>query len=253
MVVFSATADLAALAGWVSHDSGRYGTAQRYWSYGVYAAGEAGQRDRGVEIVTRMSHQMIYLGRPDDALGLLGVAATKATMPATKALVASQTGRVHAALGDERAADRHLGVADELLADGLGTDAPEWVAYFDAAEHAGARAVSARDLAGLDRGRRAASVHFEDALRLRKPGFERVKVMDRVGLAAALFDEGEAERGAAAAHQALDAAARVDSTLVASRLNTLLDAARPYTTAAVDEVRTRAAELAAARPTTIAA
>ncbi|GAB2967458.1 hypothetical protein GCM10023080_032600 [Streptomyces pseudoechinosporeus] len=251
--VFAATADLAALAGWVSHDSGRYGTAQRYWSYGVYAAGEAGQRDRGVEIATRMSHQMIYLGRPDDALGLLDVAAAKAKMPATRALVASQTGRVHAALGDERQADRHLGDADDLLADGLGDDVPEWVAYFDAAEHAGARAVSARDLAGLDRGQRPASVHFEDALRLRKPGFDRVKVMDRVGLAAALFDEGEAERGAAAAHQALDDAARLDSALVTSRLNTLLDAARPYETAAVDEVRTRATELAAARPTTIAA
>jgi hypothetical protein len=57
--VFTTTADLAALAGWVSHDSGRYATAQRYWSYGIYAAGEAGRRDRGVEIVTRMSHQMI--------------------------------------------------------------------------------------------------------------------------------------------------------------------------------------------------
>ncbi|MEV0173169.1 Tat pathway signal protein [Streptomyces sp. NPDC050803] len=251
--VFAATAGLAALAGWVSHDCGRYPTAQRYWSYGVYAAGEAGQRDRGVEIVTRMSHQMIYLGRPDDALGLLGVAAAKAKMPAVKALVASQTGRVHAALGDERQAERHLGDADELMADGLGEDVPEWVAYFDAAEHAGARAVSARDLAGLGRPRKRASTHFENALKLRKPGFDRVRVMDRVGLAAALFDEGEAERGAAAAQQALDDAARVDSTLVASRLNTLLDAARPYETASVDEVRVRAKDLAAARPTTIAA
>jgi hypothetical protein len=251
--VFTATADLAALAGWVSHDCGRYPTAQRYWSYGVYAAGEAGQRDRGVEIVTRMSHQMIYLGRPDDALGLLGVAASKAESPATRALVSSQTGRVHAALGDERRADRHLGTADELLASGLGDGIPEWVAYFDAAEHAGARAVSARDLTGIGRPRRAASTHFEDALRLRKPGFDRVKVMDRVGLAAALFDEGEAERGAAAAHEALDDAARIDSTLVASRLNTLLDAARPYGTTTIDDVRTRAKELAAARPTTIAA
>ncbi|MET8009734.1 hypothetical protein ABZU86_02855 [Streptomyces sp. NPDC005271] len=125
--------------------------------------------------------------------------------------------------------------------------------YFDAAEHAGARAVSARDLAGIDRGPRVASVHFEDALRLRRPGFERVKVMDRVGLAAALFGEGEVERGAAAAHQALDDAARIDSTLVGSRLNTLLDAARPYETAEVEDVRTRARDLAAARPTTIAA
>ncbi|MFB7091531.1 Tat pathway signal protein [Streptomyces sp. NPDC056296] len=251
--VFAATADLAALAGWVSHDCGRYATAQRYWSYGIYAASEAGQPDRGVEIVTRMSHQMIYLGHPSDALGLLGVAAAKANLPATRALVASQTGRVHAALGDEREAGRHLGAADELVADGLGDEVPEWVAYFDAAEHAGARAVSARDLAGIGRPRRPASVHFTDALALRKPGFERVRVMDQVGLAAALFAEGEAEQAAAAAQQALDDAARVDSTLVASRLNTLLAAARPYKTATVDEVRTRARDLAASRPTAVAA
>ncbi|NUK21678.1 Tat pathway signal protein [Streptomyces lunaelactis] len=250
--VFAATADLAALAGWVSHDCGRYGAAQRYWSYGIYAASEAGQPDRGVEIVTRMSHQMIYLGHPGDALGLLDVAAAKANLPATRALVASQTGRVHAALGDERQAECHLGAADELVADGLGEDVPEWVAYFDAAEHAGARAVSARDLTGIGRPR-AASVHFTDALALRKPGFERVRVMDRVGLAAALFNEGEPEQAAAAAQQSLNEAVRVDSTLVASRLNTLLDAARPYRTATVDEVCTRARDLAAARPTPIAA
>ncbi|MFJ5645808.1 Tat pathway signal protein [Streptomyces sp. NPDC093223] len=250
--VFAATADLAALAGWVSHDSGRYATAQRYWSYGIYAASEAGEPDRGVEIVTRMSHQMIYLGRPGDALGLLGVAAAKATLLATRALVASQTGRVHAALGNEDAAERHLSAADELVADGLGDDVPEWVAYFDAAEHSGARAVSARDLTGIGQPR-AASVHFTDALALRKPGFERVRVMDRVGLAAALFAEGEPEQAAAAAQQALTEAVRVDSTLVASRLNTLLDAARPYRTADVDEVRTRAQDLAAARPTPVAA
>ncbi|WP_236726409.1 hypothetical protein [Streptomyces sp. NBRC 110465] len=95
-------------------------------------------------------------------------------------------------------------------------------------------------------------MHFTDALRLRRPGFDRVKVMDRIGLAAALLAEGEPEQGTAA-HQALDEAARVDSTLAASRLNTLLDATRRYRTVAVDEVRTRAADLAAARPTTAAA
>ncbi|WP_405676354.1 hypothetical protein OG239_41560 [Streptomyces sp. NBC_00868] len=102
-------------------------------------------------------------------------------------------------------------------------------------------------------GRRYASIHFEDALALRKPGFDRVRVMDRIGLAAALFDEGEAEAGAEAAQQALDDAARVDSTLVTSRLNTLLHAARLYETSAVDDVRNRARDLAATRPTTVAA
>lgn len=251
--VFAATADLAALAGWVSHDAARYGAAQRYWSYGIHAASEAGQRDRGVEIVTRMSHQMIYLGRPTDALDLLGLAASKAEHPAVKALVASQTGRVHAALGDHQSADRHLGDADVLLADGLGGEVPAWVAYFDAAEHAGARAVAARDLAAQDRPTTPASGHFGDALALRKPGYDRVKVMDRVGLAAALFQEGHIDQGADAAQRALDDAERSNSALVASRLKTLLDAARPYDTAAAADVRTRAAELAAARPTAVAA
>ncbi|MFJ9380541.1 hypothetical protein [Streptomyces sp. NPDC101455] len=186
------------------------------------------------------------------ATGLLDVAAKKAALPATRALVASQTGRVHAALGNEQGAEQHLGAADELVA-GDRSDVPEWVAYFDAAEHAGHRAVSARDLTGIGGQNRRASDHFTDALALRRPGFDRVKVMDRIGLAAALFTEGEPEQAAAAAQQALGEAARLDSTLVASRLNTLLDAARPYRTAAVDEVRTRAADLAAARPTTVAA
>ncbi|MFE9687814.1 hypothetical protein [Streptomyces sp. NPDC006285] len=53
--------------------------------------------------------------------------------------------------------------------------------------------------------------------------------------------------------QALDEAARINSTLVASRLNTLLDTTQPYRTAGDADVRTRARDLAAARPTTIAA
>ncbi|MCP2261660.1 hypothetical protein LX15_005386 [Streptoalloteichus tenebrarius] len=251
--VFAAVADLAALAGWVSHDCGRYAAAQRYWSYGVYAATEAGLPDRGVEIVTRMSHQMIYLGHHRDALGLLTVAARRATLPAVRALVASQTGRVHAALGDEHAAESHLSAADELLNAGLGEKIPGWVAYFDTAEHAGARAVSTRDLAGLGRTTQRASVHFEHALALRQPGFDRVRVMDGIGLAAALVSEGDPERGVHAAHQALDLAARIDSTLVASRLQTLLAATQPYDTSTVIDLRQRVKELLTTHPTTIAA
>ncbi|MFQ6197009.1 hypothetical protein [Streptomyces sp. NPDC000405] len=80
-----------------------------------------------------------------------------------------------------------------------------------------------------------------------------MKIMDRIGLAAALFDEGEPEQGATAAREALDNAARVDSPRVATRLNTLLAAARPHGTAAVEKARTRAADFAASRPTAVAA
>lgn len=247
--VFAAAADLAALAGWASHDSGRYATAQRYWSYGIYAAGEAGTPDRGVEIVTRMSHQMIYLGRLDDALGLLGVAADRAdrgSAPVVRALVHSQTGRVHAALGQPRQADRHLAAADDVLAEET-APAPAWISYFDVAEHAGARAVSARDLHHQGHPGQQASPHFEAAVDLRAPGFDRVKAMDRIGLAAALFDEGDSDRAVGAGHQAL-ASAGLQSALVVSRVHTLIVAASRFRTPAVDELRARASDLVAQTP-----
>ncbi|MFE9424124.1 Tat pathway signal protein [Kitasatospora sp. NPDC006697] len=245
--VFAAAADLAALAGWTSHDAGRYATAQRYWAYAIYAAGEAGVPGRGAEIVTRMSHQMIYFGEFDDALELLGHAAARAQQDGqvlVQALVASQTGRVHAALGHSDESARHLDRADELLATATTEPAPAWAAYFDSAEHSGARAVGARDL--IHRGHRGhrASPHFEAALRLRAPGFERVRAMDRIGLAAALFDEGEPEKAAVAGHQALDGAG-LQSALVASRLNTLVAAASRYRSPEVAQLQARAADLVA--------
>lgn len=248
--VFTATADLAALAGWTSHDAGRYAAAQRYWSYAIYAAGEAGIPGRGAEIVTRMSHQMIYLGHLHDALALLDLAATRARRDnqiAVQALVHSQTGRVHAGLGQVDEAARHLDHADELLAQAA--DSPAWVAYFDAAEHAGARAVSARDLTHLGHRGHPASPHFEAALRLRRPGFDRVRTMDRIGLAAALLDEGELEQAAAAGHQAMQSAG-MQSALVASRLNTLLSAANRHRTPEIAELHSRAADVAARAPIT---
>ncbi|MFF5242822.1 hypothetical protein ACFY3V_01000 [Streptosporangium sp. NPDC000095] len=243
--VFATTADLAALAGWTSHDAGRYGAAQRYWSYALYAAGEAGVPGRGAEIVTRMSHQMIYLGRLHDALALLDLAAVRARRDgqvAVQALVQSQTGRVHAGLGRPGEAARHLGYADELLTQI--TDSPEWVAYFDDAEHAGARAVSARDLTHLGHRGHPASPHFEAALRLRKPGFDRVQTMDLIGLAAALLDESDLDRAAAAGRQALESAG-LQSALVAARLNTLLSAADGHHAAEIVELRAQAADFAA--------
>ncbi|KUF14822.1 hypothetical protein AT728_35650 [Streptomyces silvensis] len=39
-------------------------------------------------IVTRMSHQMVYLGHPQQAVGLLDIAGKKTTMPASRMLVA---------------------------------------------------------------------------------------------------------------------------------------------------------------------
>ncbi|WP_327387840.1 hypothetical protein [Streptomyces sp. NBC_01207] len=75
-----------------------------------------------------------------------------ADVPVPRALVVSETGRVHAALGDEHPANWRLGVADGLLADGLGNDVPEGVAYFAEGE--------------AERGAPAAGRALDDAARI---------------------------------------------------------------------------------------
>lgn len=79
------------------------------------------------------------------------------------------------------------------------------------------------------------------------------RVMDQIGLAASLFDEGQPGHGSHQADLALASAQAQDSTSVTSRLNALLVAARSCTTSATAEVYAKARDLSRAQPTTIAA
>ncbi|MGR6998317.1 hypothetical protein ACU686_09830 [Yinghuangia aomiensis] len=65
--------------------------------------------------------------------------------------------------------------------------------------------------------------------------------------------EGDVEQGAAAAHQALDDAARADSALVTSRLKTCWTRPRRTTPQPPAMVRARTRELTARRSTAVAA
>lgn len=67
-------ANLAVLAGWMSHDVGLEPTAQKYFVIAAEAAKEAGDRPRAGEAISRAARQMVHLGRADDALDLMSAA-----------------------------------------------------------------------------------------------------------------------------------------------------------------------------------
>ncbi|KIZ15674.1 hypothetical protein [Streptomyces natalensis] len=225
-----AAVDLAQLAGWTSHDAGRYATAQRYWAHAVSLARQADDPGRGAEVISRMSHQMVYLGRPDDALALLDVATRAAGKTGDfrlRAMLAAQSGRMHAALGDAQRSRMLLGQAQEHLhkAEEAKEQVAPYIAYFNHAELAGATAVSHRDLKTLHgKSTEPASVYFGQAIERRPAGYDRVRAMDAVGQAAALLDEGEPEQACTVAGQALTLAEQLESTLIKSRVKTLVDA-----------------------------
>ncbi|WNV84910.1 hypothetical protein [Umezawaea sp. Da 62-37] len=233
--LFALVADLAGLAGWMSHDTTRFAAAQRYWAFGVMASRRAGQPGRGAELISRMAHQRVFFGHPADALELLDVADRVARQAdpdhRLQAMLTAQRGRMLAATGDARSAQYFLACAGDLLATAEQHRQPaaDWISYFTAAELVGTTAVSRRDLRELhDKDIGPASAAFADAVLLRDPGYDRCQAMDRVGHVAALLNERQPEQACSVAHQALHAAAGLDSTLIRSRILTLTDAAGPF-------------------------
>src|SRR5690606_21269608 len=66
----SAAAELTRLAGWMAYDLEQHGLAQRYLIQALSLARSAGDHALGGEILAGMSHQAVYIGRPDHALDL---------------------------------------------------------------------------------------------------------------------------------------------------------------------------------------
>jgi hypothetical protein len=108
--LFSAIADLAQLAGWMSYDLQMHTTAQRYYLLGTHLAKDAGDRLQVARMLYCLARQMIGLRRYREALDLAqtGVYAIRRnSTPKTIAMLYIIEARAHA--GMSQAQDCHRG------------------------------------------------------------------------------------------------------------------------------------------------
>jgi hypothetical protein len=225
--LFSAVADLAQLAGWMSYDLQLQATAQRYFLLGMHLAKDAGDRPQVGRMLYCLARQMIDLQRHREALDLAqtGVyAIRRSSTPKTMALLHVIEARAHAGMGQVRDCHRALGAAQDAFAQaGQDTD-PGWCAFFDEGELYGLLGVTLRDLALADKDH--ASSHaaeampwIEQAIERRPRQFLRSRVMDMDGLAVVNVLLGEPEAAGKAAAAALSMAGTVTSARVMTRLH----------------------------------
>jgi hypothetical protein len=252
--LLSAVADLAGWVGWMSHDVGLEGPAQRYLLFGLHAAraagGDAGAF-RAVGLLTDLARQSIVVGHPDTALRLLDLASD--ALPSDgrrlhhiRSLIWNVRAQAFGTMGSSHGAEARSAVAlsFELSAKGSEDEAtPELAAcfpYTNGAELASGAAAALRFLAVDDRtvGQRA-DWHARAALVQRPVGFTRSAALDGIELARIGFACGEPERAAADGRNAVAAAKRVTgSARVAARMTALLADSEPYRTVpAVREFR----------------
>lgn len=196
--LWGVAANLAVLAGWMSHDVGMEPTAQKYFVIAAHAAREGGDRPRAGEALSRAARQMVHLGRPDDALDLMKLARTGSgeTLPRTRAMLHTIEAWAQASMGRGQAMRRTLGEAEELFASDKGdVPPPSWMQMFDEADLHGMQALAFRTLADHEpAAARAAEKHATRALELRATERQRSKIFDWISLASAYFIADEPEQ-----------------------------------------------------------
>ncbi len=190
--LWGVAANLAVLAGWMSHDVGLEPTAQKYFVIAAHAAREGGDRPRAGEALSRAARQMVHLGRPDDALDLMKLAKSgsgEEVLPRTKAMLYTIEAWAQASMGKGQAMRRTLGEAEDLFVSDKGdVPPPSWMQMFDEADMHGMQALAYRTLADHDPS--AASIaqrHAKEALELRAKGRQRSQIFDYISLASACF------------------------------------------------------------------
>ncbi|MET9257543.1 hypothetical protein [Streptomyces sp. NPDC003717] len=207
--LWGVAADLAVLAGWMSHDVGLEPTAQRYFVIAAHAAREGGDRPRAGEALSRAARQMVHLGRPGDALDLIGLAHSgsgEELLPGTRAMFHTIEAWAQASMGKGQAMRRTLGRAEELfVSDRSDAPVPGWMQLFNEADLYGMQALAHRTLAEFEP---AAAAHAQScadkALQLRVDAQQRSKIFDYLSMASACFIADDPEQAERHARRALE-------------------------------------------------
>ncbi|MFD4787844.1 hypothetical protein ACFWN1_12480 [Streptomyces sp. NPDC058459] len=211
--LWGVAANLAVLAGWMSHDVGLEPTAQKYFVIATHAAHEGGDRPRAGEALSRAARQMVHLGRPDDAMELMKLAQSgsgEELQPRTKAMFHTIEAWAQAAMGRGQAMRRTLGQAEDLfVSERQDARRPDWMQTFKDADLYGMQALAYRTLAEHDPSAAVHAQHYaQKALALRTDGRERSKIFDHLSMASACFiadDPEQADRYARLALMAMGA------------------------------------------------
>jgi transcriptional regulator with XRE-family HTH domain len=236
-------ADLADRVGWMSHDAGMEGPAQRYAWYGLQAAHEAGTEQAQLLAVRVLDHLAEYAreaGHSDTARRFNGLAldrvpndphrfnAVRAILRSRQAIVLSVMGTTHV-----REVDRYVNMSFDLHRKAEDDEPSPWLAncfpYSCApgadAELASEVAASYHALAQEDsRFAARAKQHARQALDHRNDGYARSRVFDQVMLARAEFRAGELDQACRDGQEAIRMAAAVgESRRVRTRLAQLME------------------------------
>jgi hypothetical protein len=247
--LLAAVAELAGMVGWMCHDSGMSGPAQRYLVYGLQAARESADPRAqllAVGILADMARHMRWLGRPESAVRLLDLALNqlphdRSRFNTVRAILTSQRAWALAYHGRGCApeVESALGLAFDLYTqadeeDRQSADPRSLMHLRPSADVAGGELVSTASCAYL-----VLAAHDQDfagkaeeqtlrALVHPEQGGGRNNALSQIRLARVRFAAGEPEQACADGERALALTSTTASAMVTARLRDLVADSEPY-------------------------
>jgi len=147
----SASAHLAGVVGFNSHDCGHEQQGRGLMVLGYRLGAEADNRAVQAYSLAAMTNQAIHIGRPRTGLDLArhGLELADDATPITRALLHALKARGYGRMGDLRGMEREIGLAEQEYARIVPDDRERepWMSYFDEAELYGATGTAWRMLA----------------------------------------------------------------------------------------------------------
>jgi hypothetical protein len=228
-VLFSASAEVMLLVGWMSFDTAQYSLAQRYLIQALRLAQEAGDTRLGAEVLNAMSCVTARLGHLAEAVDLARTAcrsAAEAGLPTliSESLVLEAHG--HALSDDSAACASALLKAEQAIDQADLADSPGWLRYFDT-RYLAAKAGRALLDAGDARSAAAAATY---ALQMRG-GYARGRAFNLTLLAHSYATLGEIEQACHLGSMALNAGRIMHSARTRADLAALVQTLKPYESA----------------------
>ncbi|WP_034087002.1 helix-turn-helix domain-containing protein [Streptacidiphilus albus] len=229
--LYRVMAQLAGTAATMAWDGGLQRRAQDYYRLALRAAHAGDDPVFGANVLAGMARQMLYQGRPADALELVRLAqegTRDLAGPRVRAMLHTREAWALAATGRTAAFRRATQQAQADLAAAREPDEePYWILYFDDSELSGVTGGRLLELARQDPRAHAdeAAEHIRAAIARRPPHAARSHALDHIGLAETRFLAGDLTAACEQTERAVEAAAATQS----GRVRTQLAELYPYT------------------------
>jgi len=215
----------------MAFDAYAHEDARRMFSLTLACAEEADNWHLRAKALSSMARQAIWRGDPDTGLTLTEFALIRSDRltPTERAMLLSAQSRALAKLGRAQDTLTAVGRADDEFAHTSPANDPDWMGYYDHAQHMGDTGHSLFDLAVRNPAHsREAAQRLGDAVKGHRAAFNRSRTISQTKLASLLMLTGDPQEAAAIGTSAVKVFGTIHSRRATDDMHELASLARPH-------------------------